>query len=245
MALDLPGHGRGPGGAGRDRGGARADDHPAAADGAAAGGRRPAGHLRAAVAAQGHPARHRAQVAARRGQRLPARGGGGQGRVRLVPGPRARLVRLHAGVQGRPAGGPGGGLHRDHVRRQPAQRGRRGDRRGRGRGRGRGDRDRGAGAAGEGAGERDEVRGGHHAHRVRHLLGRRGGGRLLARPRRGFVGEGGQLVKRLKSIGAFWYDFVVGDDWRVATVVVVALALTAVLVHAVGVNAWWLLPACV
>ena len=60
----------------------------------------------------------------------------------LVPGPRARLVRLHAVVQGRPARGPGGGLHRDHVRRQPAQRGRRGDRRGRGRGRGRGDRGR-------------------------------------------------------------------------------------------------------
>ena len=28
-------------------------------------------------------------------------------------------------------------------------------------------------------------------------------------------------MKRLKSIGAFWYDFVVGDDWRVAAVVVV------------------------
>jgi hypothetical protein len=49
-------------------------------------------------------------------------------------------------------------------------------------------------------------------------------------------------VRRLKSIGAFWYDFVVGDDWRVAVVVVAALALTAVLVHAAGVNAWWLLP---
>ena len=34
-------------------------------------------------------------------------------------------------------------------------------------------------------------------------------------------------MKRLKSIGAFWYDFVVGDDWRVAVVVVAALALTA------------------
>ena len=52
-------------------------------------------------------------------------------------------------------------------------------------------------------------------------------------------------MKRLKAIGAFWYDFVVGDDWRVATVVVVALALTALLVHAAGVNAWWLLPVCV
>jgi hypothetical protein len=41
-------------------------------------------------------------------------------------------------------------------------------------------------------------------------------------------------VRRLRSIGAFWYDFVVGDDWRVAVVVVAALAL--------GVNAWWLLP---
>ena len=49
-------------------------------------------------------------------------------------------------------------------------------------------------------------------------------------------------MRRLKSIGAFWYDFVVGDDWRVAVVVVAALALTAVLVHAAGLNAWWLLP---
>ena len=54
-----------------------------------------------------------------------------------------------------------------------------------------------------------------------------------------------QLVKRLKSIGAFWYDFVVGDDWRGAAVVVVALALTALLVHAAALNAWWLLPVCV
>ena len=52
-------------------------------------------------------------------------------------------------------------------------------------------------------------------------------------------------MRRLKSIGAFWYDFVVGDDWRGAAVVVVALALTALLVHAAGVNAWWLLPVCV
>ena len=74
---------------------------------------------------------------------------------------------------------------------------------------------------------------------------------VLLRPRAGdqpgrtLVREGGQLVKRLKSIGAFWYDFVIGDDWRVAVVVVAALALTALLVHAAGVNAWWLLPVCV
>ena len=52
-------------------------------------------------------------------------------------------------------------------------------------------------------------------------------------------------MRRLRSIGAFWYDFVVGDDWRVAVVVVAALALTALLVHAAGANVWWLLPVCV
>jgi hypothetical protein len=48
-------------------------------------------------------------------------------------------------------------------------------------------------------------------------------------------------MKRLRSIGAFWYDFVIGDDWRVAAVVVAGLALTVLLVRVAGVNAWWLL----
>jgi hypothetical protein len=48
-------------------------------------------------------------------------------------------------------------------------------------------------------------------------------------------------MKRIRAIGAFWYDFVIGDDWRGAAVVAIAVALTAVLVAA-GVNAWWLLP---
>ena len=51
------------------------------------------------------------------------------------------------------------------------------------------------------------------------------------------------MLRALKSFGAFWYDFVIGDDWQVAAMVVVALALTALLVHVAGVNAWWLLPA--
>jgi hypothetical protein len=50
-------------------------------------------------------------------------------------------------------------------------------------------------------------------------------------------------VKRaLKSFGAFWYDFVIGDDWQVAAIVVVALAVTALLAHVAGVSAWWLVP---
>jgi hypothetical protein len=33
-------------------------------------------------------------------------------------------------------------------------------------------------------------------------------------------------VNRIKAFGRFWYDFIVGDDWRVAVAVVAALALT-------------------
>ena len=32
------------------------------------------------------------------------------------------------------------------------------------------------------------------------------------------------MMRALKSFGAFWYDFVVGDDWQVAAIVVAALA---------------------
>ncbi|MDQ1695768.1 MAG: hypothetical protein QOJ03_1121 [Frankiaceae bacterium] len=52
-------------------------------------------------------------------------------------------------------------------------------------------------------------------------------------------------MRKLRAFGAFWYDFVVGDDWRIAVGVVLGLALTALLVHAGHVQAWWLLPAVV
>ena len=48
----------------------------------------------------------------------------------------------------------------------------------------------------------------------------------------------------LRNVGLFWYDFVIGDDWRVAAAVVAALIVTALLVHA-GIPAWWLLPVVV
>ena len=51
-------------------------------------------------------------------------------------------------------------------------------------------------------------------------------------------------MKYVRAFGRFWWDFIVGDDWRVAAGVAVALGLTALLVHA-GVDAWWLLPAAV
>ena len=51
-------------------------------------------------------------------------------------------------------------------------------------------------------------------------------------------------MSRLRSFGRFWWDFVVGDDWRVAAGVLVALVATKLLTVA-DVNAWWLLPAAV
>jgi hypothetical protein len=51
-------------------------------------------------------------------------------------------------------------------------------------------------------------------------------------------------VSYLRSFGRFWWNFIVGDDWRVAAGVAVALAVTYLLSHN-GVDAWWLLPAAV
>jgi uncharacterized membrane protein len=53
------------------------------------------------------------------------------------------------------------------------------------------------------------------------------------------------VSRSLRSFGAFWYDFIVGDDWRGAAAVALALAATALLAHVAGVNAWWLMPVCV
>ena len=52
------------------------------------------------------------------------------------------------------------------------------------------------------------------------------------------------VAKRLKDFGAFWYDFVVGDDWRVAVVVVLALLATFGL-SKTSVAGWWLMPLAV
>ena len=49
------------------------------------------------------------------------------------------------------------------------------------------------------------------------------------------------VMKWLKSFGAFWYDFIIGDDPIVAAGVIVALGGTAALSHG-DVTAWWLVP---
>jgi hypothetical protein len=45
----------------------------------------------------------------------------------------------------------------------------------------------------------------------------------------------------LRNFGAFWYDFIVGDDWVLAVGVLAALALTAVAARSTFENAAWLL----
>jgi apolipoprotein N-acyltransferase len=50
------------------------------------------------------------------------------------------------------------------------------------------------------------------------------------------------LAGKLRAFGAFAYDFVIGDDWLVAVVVAVTLAVLYALTHAAHLSAWWLMP---
>jgi hypothetical protein len=51
-------------------------------------------------------------------------------------------------------------------------------------------------------------------------------------------------MRALKSFGAFWYDFIVGDDPTVAVGVVAGLGATAALAHN-KLTAWWVMPVVV
>ena len=51
-------------------------------------------------------------------------------------------------------------------------------------------------------------------------------------------------MSRLEGFGRFLWDFVIGDDWRIAAGVAIALAVTAV-VGGTSVAAWWILPLAV
>jgi phosphate/sulfate permease len=45
----------------------------------------------------------------------------------------------------------------------------------------------------------------------------------------------------VRSFAEFWYDFVVGDDWRIAVGVVAGLLITYG-VSQTSAPAWWILP---
>jgi hypothetical protein len=49
------------------------------------------------------------------------------------------------------------------------------------------------------------------------------------------------VTGRIRAFLTFWYDFVIGDDWRIAAAVVAALALTYGL-STTSIPTWWVLP---
>jgi hypothetical protein len=51
-------------------------------------------------------------------------------------------------------------------------------------------------------------------------------------------------VRKLAQFGKFWYNFIIGDDWRIAVGVVVTVAVVFIAAHH-GFNWWWLLPLAV
>jgi hypothetical protein len=53
-----------------------------------------------------------------------------------------------------------------------------------------------------------------------------------------------RVLRGVRAFVMFWVDFIVGDDWTVATTVALALLGTWGLTHA-GVVGWWLLPVAV
>jgi hypothetical protein len=51
-------------------------------------------------------------------------------------------------------------------------------------------------------------------------------------------------MNALRTFVQFWWDFVVGDDWRLALGGALALGLTAAVART-DVSAWWIAPAVV
>lgn len=51
-------------------------------------------------------------------------------------------------------------------------------------------------------------------------------------------------MKHLATFGRFWYDFIIGDDWRIAVGVVATVAATFFAAHH-GFDWWWLVPLAV
>ena len=52
------------------------------------------------------------------------------------------------------------------------------------------------------------------------------------------------MGRRVRAFLAFLYDFVIGDDWRIAAAVAVGLAVTYA-VSQTTVPSWWVMPAVV
>ncbi len=52
------------------------------------------------------------------------------------------------------------------------------------------------------------------------------------------------MIAGIRAFLAFWYDFVIGDDWRIAVGVVIGLAVTYGL-SSTSIASWWVMPVVV
>ena len=52
------------------------------------------------------------------------------------------------------------------------------------------------------------------------------------------------MGSRVRAFLAFWYDFVIGDDWRVAAGVAAGLLITYGVARS-SAAAWWIVPVAV
>ena len=51
-------------------------------------------------------------------------------------------------------------------------------------------------------------------------------------------------MRFVRGFGRFWWDFVIGDDWKIAATVATALVAGGALVAASSRDAGWLAPVC-
>jgi hypothetical protein len=49
-------------------------------------------------------------------------------------------------------------------------------------------------------------------------------------------------MRFVKGFAQFWYDFIVGDDWKIAAAVVTALAIGAIVAAGTATGATWVPP---
>lgn len=49
-------------------------------------------------------------------------------------------------------------------------------------------------------------------------------------------------MKYFKQFLKFWYNFIVGDDWRIALGVIAGLTIVGLLINYARIEVWWLFP---